>query len=209
MALVKAPLLSLSASGAIGDALVFSTWKGRAYVRSLVKPANPKTGGQIGVRSAFKFLSQIWSDLGDTEQGTWEELADAASVAPFNSFMKYNLLRNRNFLAPVQSYPAAEALTADTIDTFSATAGERQITIDVSALNVETDNWGILLYRGLVTAFTPAFDNLIAVIHCESGVTAAFVDTPLVPDEYFYDAKAFTIDGVCSALKGEISDTVV
>jgi len=200
--------MSLSASGSIGDAITFSSWKGRAYVRSLVKPANPKSGGQVGVRAAFKFLSQNWVDLTAPDKASWEDLADAASVAPFNSYMKTNLLRNRNFLAPTRLYPAAVALTADVLSTFTATAGERQITIDIVVANVETDNWGVLLFRGLTTGFTPAFDNLIAVILAESGDTVAYVDTPLDPDEYFYDAKPFCIDGAMGALKGEISDTV-
>ena len=208
MALVNAPLLSLSASGSIGDAITFSSWKGRAYVRSLVKPANPKSGGQVGVRAAFKFLSQQWVNLTAPDQASWEELADAASVAPFNSYMKENLLRNRNFLAATRLYPAAVALTADTLTTFTATAGVRQITIDAVVANVESDNWGFLLYRGLTTAFVPAFDNLIAVVQAESGDTVAFVDTPLDPDAYFYDAKPFCIDAAVGALTGEINDTV-
>ncbi|MBA7669947.1 hypothetical protein ES703_78087 [subsurface metagenome] len=46
MAKLKAPLLSLGASGAIGKALVFFGWKGIDAVREYVIPSNPKTTAQ-------------------------------------------------------------------------------------------------------------------------------------------------------------------
>jgi len=46
MAKVTGPLMSLSASGAIGKAIVFAGWKGVQYVRQYVIPANPQSEGQ-------------------------------------------------------------------------------------------------------------------------------------------------------------------
>lgn len=43
MAKLKAPLLSLGASGKLGDALVFFNWKGIDVVREYVVPTNPDT----------------------------------------------------------------------------------------------------------------------------------------------------------------------
>ncbi|MBA7659316.1 hypothetical protein ES703_67293 [subsurface metagenome] len=51
MAKLKAPLMSLGASGAIGKALVFFNWKGLDVVREYVIPANPKTEAQTTQRS--------------------------------------------------------------------------------------------------------------------------------------------------------------
>lgn len=42
MARVSGPLMSMSASGKLADAIVFSIWRGNAYVRQWVKPANPQ-----------------------------------------------------------------------------------------------------------------------------------------------------------------------
>lgn len=50
MAKLKAPLMSLGASGALGKALVFFPWKGLDVVREYVVPANPKTAGQVTQR---------------------------------------------------------------------------------------------------------------------------------------------------------------
>lgn len=46
MAKVTAPLMSMSASGKIADAIVFFTWKGRNVVRQWLAPANPQSTGQ-------------------------------------------------------------------------------------------------------------------------------------------------------------------
>ena len=51
MAKLKAPLMSLGASGALGEALVFFPWKGLNVVREYVIPANPKTTLQTTQRS--------------------------------------------------------------------------------------------------------------------------------------------------------------
>lgn len=50
MAKLKAPLLSLGASGAIGKSIVFFGWKGLDCVREYVIPANPKTDPQTTQR---------------------------------------------------------------------------------------------------------------------------------------------------------------
>ncbi len=51
MAKLKAPLLSMGASGKLGDILVFFPWKGINAVREYVIPANPKTALQTAQRA--------------------------------------------------------------------------------------------------------------------------------------------------------------
>jgi len=46
MAKVTGPLMSLTGSGQVGKTIVFSRWKGQAYVRQLVIPANPQSADQ-------------------------------------------------------------------------------------------------------------------------------------------------------------------
>jgi len=54
MAKLKAPLLSLGASGAIGKTLVYFPWKGINAVREYVIPTNPQTDLQIAQRAFIK-----------------------------------------------------------------------------------------------------------------------------------------------------------
>lgn len=50
MAKLKAPLMSLGATGALGKSLVFFGWKGLDVVREYVVPSNPQTSGQTTQR---------------------------------------------------------------------------------------------------------------------------------------------------------------
>lgn len=50
MAKLKAPLLSLGASGAIGKSIVYFPWKGLDAAREYVVPSNPKTTAQTTQR---------------------------------------------------------------------------------------------------------------------------------------------------------------
>lgn len=54
MAKLKAPLLSLGASGQLGKSLVYFGWKGLDLVREYVIPANPKTTLQVAQRAIIK-----------------------------------------------------------------------------------------------------------------------------------------------------------
>lgn len=63
MARLTAPLLSLRASGAIGDAIVFASWKGIPYARTYVIPENPNTLAQQEVRGVFSTLSELWKRM--------------------------------------------------------------------------------------------------------------------------------------------------
>lgn len=59
MAKVTGPLMSLEASGTIGDALTFSRWVGRPYVRRYTVPANPQTLIQETHRNRFSVMGTI------------------------------------------------------------------------------------------------------------------------------------------------------
>lgn len=50
MAKVSGPLMSMSASGSVGKSIVFSIWKGVAYVRQWLKPSNPQSTDQGNAR---------------------------------------------------------------------------------------------------------------------------------------------------------------
>jgi hypothetical protein len=71
MAKVTGPLMSMTASGKIGDAIVFSIWKGVAYVRQFVIPANPQSTGQGDQRIIVG--------------GTGRSVGKVAVTSPFNT----------------------------------------------------------------------------------------------------------------------------
>lgn len=206
MVRVSAPALSLEASGSLGGVLVFSKWKGRAYVRTLVRPANPKSGGQVGVRSLFKFISQKWAAIDAADQATWETRADQAIVSPFNSYMGFNQARWRDFEPPVTADPPDTADTDSVTGIITAVAGVRSATLTIP-ITTANEGWGVLAFRSGTTAFSTAFDNLIGVGKVVGVDDVVIVDTPLTAGTYYYNFRTFTEDGQLGSEEGE--ETVV
>ena len=87
MAKLKAPLMSLGASGALGKALVFFSWKGLNVVREYVIPANPKTALQTTQRG---YLTEIVDKIHDAQASTSHPFGatDVAGYALWASIVK-------------------------------------------------------------------------------------------------------------------------
>ena len=111
MVKLRGPLFSFDASGTVGNAITFSKWKGRPYARQRVIPSNPKTAGQVAVRSMLRFLTQAWAGLGTTPKGSWAERAAQSAISPFNAYVSLNQLRFREYLTPSQADPPAQVQT--------------------------------------------------------------------------------------------------
>lgn len=208
MVKVSGPMMSMGASGKLAGTVVFSKWKGRPYVRTLVRPSNPKSGGQTGVRGMFKFLSQNWAGLTDGNKATWEEPAEQKVVSPFNAFMSRNQFRYRDFTSPTKEYPASESDTPDNAAVIAATLGVRSITITTTPAGVN-GNWGAAIFRALASPVVPSFDNLIGIVLDTGIADPVWIDTPLTPAEYFYMERGFTNDGLWTPNSNEVSETVV
>lgn len=75
----------------LGDAVVFSNWKGRTYFRSYVIPANPKTLKQQANRDHQAKLVARWKNIMDTEdkKGVWNAIALPEEITGYNLFVKY------------------------------------------------------------------------------------------------------------------------
>lgn len=209
MVKVFAPALSLDASGTIGDAITFSKWKGRHYIRERIIPANPRSGLQVGFRSMFKFLAQNWASVPPADQASYNDLADSLAISPFNAFMRFNQNRWRNYRAPAEHISAGEGGTVCTWNggTPAAVGGPANVTITMTPAD-EKENRGLAIFRSVDTGFTPGISNCVAVILVDDTVEYTFVDSPLAVDTYYYDTRRFTSYGLWGALDGEINGTV-
>lgn len=207
MVKLAGPCMSIDASGTLANTIVFSKWKGRPYARSRVVPSNPKSGGQVGMRSMFAFLAQQWAGLTAGNQATWEDRAEAASVSPFNAFMSFNNLRWRNFLAPTQEHPEVDTTFSGTLGALAAVAGVRSITV-TQPVTVAGNGWGMAFFRSPTGTFDTAFDNLKKIVAFDGTNDIVFVDSPLDPGTYYYDARTISDDGALGTEEGEVSDTV-
>jgi len=161
------------------------------------------------MRASLKFLAPEWTQNNSAFKASWEALADSLVVAPFNAYMKENLKRNADFLAPSRDAEFPGVDTPSAIDVFTATAGVRSITIAINDAADFDTNWGFFIFRSTTTGFTPGFTNLVAMLKANSSSPVSWVDHNLTPDTYYYDAKPFTQDSSIGTLKGEINAEVV
>lgn len=207
MVRTQGPMMSLAASGTLAKTIVFSNWKGRSYVRERVIPSNPRSGGQVGMRAMFKFLTQDWTNISAANKATWETRADQNSVSEFNAYLSYNQFRWRDFKAPTQHDPEDTADTAPTLGTLAAAAGVRSITV-TQPVTAAADGWGIAFFRSTSTGFDSAYDNLVAVKAVDGTNDVIFVDSPLDPGTYYYVVRSITDDGQLSAQSSEVNATV-
>lgn len=207
MATVTGPLFSTSASGKLAGAIVYTSWKGRAVVRRLAIPANPRSQGQLSIRAMMQFLSQFWASLSTSEQADWEDRASQTNISPFNAFCSYNLERWGTNLLPSQQDPALESDTAGTIANESATAQSRAILLS-DEVTVLGQNWGINVYRSLTTGLTGIRNELVHVIPAESAAVFTWLDFPLVVGTaYYYKFKSFSVEGTEGTLSAEVNAT--
>lgn len=204
MVKTRAPMLSLSAQGTIAGAVTYSSWKGRSYARQRVDPSQPRTGGQVGRRSMFAFLTQIWDSLSTADKATWQTLADQLVTAPFHAFLSGNMEGWHNFLPPSQQPEPGRADTpSDGTLTAAAWVDNRiRLTWDVSSLD---DAWGAVFFASLTNAFTPAVGNAIIVVRELAATVYDYFWTPPSVATWYFNSRAFSIDGAIAAAGGQQS----
>lgn len=92
MAKVKAPLLSLGASGKLAGTLVAFEWKGLKVMREYVIPTNPKTADQVAHRGIFTDAVAAWRNYitSAVERAAWNRsaLVGPSPMSGFNSAMR-------------------------------------------------------------------------------------------------------------------------
>jgi len=205
MVKVAGPAMSLDASGSLGGAIVFSSWKGRKYARTLVVPKNPKTTLQVGIRSMMKGLTQPWKAF-TTQKATWALAAAADSISPFNVYVRNNMREYRSDLYPSQIFTAPRISTPDVIASITATPGTRHIVLEITGAPISA-SWLIAIHRGLTTGFVPSWANVVAVIPY-LGFVQTWTDAPLVADTYYYRVTSIAMDGASDNTTSECNGVV-
>ncbi len=195
MVKLTGPCMSMTASGTLNKTLTFSIWKGRAYARQRVIPVNPRSANQTGMRCMFSFLSKQWDGLSDPNKASYDEDAEARSISPFNSFMKRNMDRWKNYQPPSQHFTAAEASTPLTVTTMGLTGGEAHVNVELTPSGAP-DIWGMEVYRDLLEITDPNNSNAVYVIEADAANMVEFNDTGLEPGTYHYRAAVINTDGI-------------
>ena len=95
MAKVTAPLLSFGATGTIAKTQTYATWRGVAYARRHVVPANPKTTGQVLTRDIFSALEMRWKQAGPIMREPWNRFAVGQKFVGRNAYLGKNIAATR------------------------------------------------------------------------------------------------------------------
>jgi len=197
--------MSLAASGKLGGAIVFSSWKGRPVVRQLVTPSNPKSPKQLARRAMMRFLTQQWATNGATPQASWNALAKATNIAPVNAYVGFNQDRWTQFKPPTWEYLHAAGTPASTAVT-TATAGVGQATLSV-ALGTINDNWGVIMFAKLGSAPTGIFSEVLWINQGLVTPSVAVI-TPLIPGTWHFKAQPFSKYGDMGTIGADTFATV-
>jgi hypothetical protein len=203
MATVKGPLFSIDASGSLGKAIVYSSWKGISYVRSHATPSNPKSAAQVAVRALLTWLSQVWAGLAGADQDSFADYLASAALSDFNRYLKYNAQRMLMVYGPADNYPFVGAGTAPSAPTTTPTGGVANVALSIA----DGANPGVAwqIHRG-TTGFTPGPKNVIAIVQ-RSATPTVYIDGPLDPGTYYYRIRGVQWDADFGALEAEVSGT--
>jgi hypothetical protein len=89
MAKVTGPLLSIDASGKIGESIVFTRWRGTKVVRQFVKPANPNTAAQQTQRGYLTDAIAKWvQETPPVVQQGWRDFQAGQPISGVNEYVK-------------------------------------------------------------------------------------------------------------------------
>ena len=207
MALVTGPLMSMSASGTVGDAITFATWKGRPYVRERVVPKNPKSAKQTGIRVMLRFASKLWKATTAQNKAYWVDEGTSREISPFNAFLSAQMNAWLLTRAPAFAVIPARSVACATPASAVATAGTNSITVACVMGSCAT-NVGFVLCMSTVTGFTPSLLNAIRIDFAANGATVNVPITPLVAGVYYFRLAAFNEDGTLSAFLAQTTATV-
>jgi hypothetical protein len=91
MAKLTGPLLSFGARGSVGKTLVAAKWRGIAYARQHVIPANPQTVAQQATRTLFAELREMWKLAPAEIYNTWNAFAQGRPFLGVNKWVGENI----------------------------------------------------------------------------------------------------------------------
>jgi hypothetical protein len=116
MAKVDGPLMSLSGSGKVGDALVFFSWKGTNVVRRWLKPTQPNSTLQGYVRAAMYAIGKVISKVQSISGGdAVDSKLYSLNTAKAPSGVNWNAFFAQGFLNLLQSGGAFQTASLSAI----------------------------------------------------------------------------------------------
>lgn len=190
MAKWKSPIFS-DIRNKLGDNVVFSMWKGRQYMRSYVKPANPNSVAQQANRQHMQLLVARYQTYIKTDGALvtlWNAAALPQLISGYNRFIKGMrgvvissvTLAHATFEMSIDS----SALPADNLQIYTLVSGGASVKKGplVAVAVVTSADW--------VDAWIPASGDALWVI--DTKVAGATAITPANLEDY--GAPLYNVD---------------
>lgn len=114
MAILKAPLLSIEAQGAIGDELYFSKTQKQNIARNLIGHSDTKSISQMYHRWLVRDYFNYWNTLTSNQKSLYHKIAIRKGISNFNAWMSHQLINRPDIVA---SYRMDETTGTSVIDT--------------------------------------------------------------------------------------------
>lgn len=205
MALVKAPLFGLDASGALGDSIVFSKWRGRNYVRILTIPANPRSGLQVGMRNVFKYITQSWAALSGALKTEWEGEATADNITGLNAQVRSAQRLARRNIGWIKGPSESAGTTPDAITNLVTVSQPKTLVLAWDRPVTNKGDYTTAIYMSTTGSFSEDISNLVAVVDVATiTVTIIGLTTGV---EQFWSAREMNTDGEFGVASVEDSGT--
>lgn len=189
MAKLTAPLLSLEARGAIGEALVYFPWKGRNVARAWTKPSNPRDIDQKLIRQKLAAMGKNCKAIVTPETG----LLNGSAI--------YQLIKDVTPATQIwNAYFVKAALDDLKVDNAFTTlsgaiAGVGHVTTwQCEAINV---GFGTLTGPGYATAITPEMQFAMGAYAAYKLALSGITDYATAPENWnITDITSFAADYV-------------
>lgn len=145
MAKLTGPLLSFGADGQIGKAMVTAKWRGIAYARQYVIPANPRTTKQQANRTRFALLREMWKLAPQGVRAPFDTFALGRKFLGFNSFVGENnrLLNGETDMQKLLCSPGARGGLPPEGVVVSTGSASGEIDVAVTPAAQLPDNWAV------------------------------------------------------------------
>jgi len=164
MAKVTGPLMSMSASGKIADAIVFFGWKGTNVVRQWLKPSNPQSSTQGDTRIAMGGTGKAVGKI-STDSAYHQQLIDLALIPGGQTKQSYMVKYIINNLISTGTLYAAE---------LAACTGHTAY----SDINAVASSLGIVEFDLSYATYAP-YDRALGVyLLAKAAIALGFTGTP-------------------------------
>jgi len=204
MAKVNGPLLSLGATGQIGKALVYSTWKGLNTVRQHVVPANPNSTAQATQRG---YMADAVDDIHDAQIAGSNPL-NAVDVAAY-ALWANQAATPRTWFNQACKNAVDVAVAGNTPTVFrgaSSTPGAGQVALEGYSDEIDLTNiTAMTVYYG--TSPTALINSTAATITGGSNKWDKTVSGLSAGTKYYFQARVDVGENCEGAMTGIFSGT--